>query len=95
MGNDLISRKAAIKAVKRIIQAGLPEEAIYAELEEIPTAYNVDSVCKELEKRAERANRRSGKCEGLGKFSEAFLNNLEFNTIIEDIKTVRNGWMKV
>lgn len=48
MSNDLISRKAAIKAVKTIIQAGLPEEAIYAELEEIPTAYDVDAVCEEI-----------------------------------------------
>lgn len=49
MSNDLISRKEAIKVVKTIIQAGLTEEAIYAELEEIPTAYDVDAVINELE----------------------------------------------
>lgn len=52
MSNDLISRKQDIEAVKRIIQAGLPEEAIYAELEDIPTAYDVDAVCKELPRNA-------------------------------------------
>ena len=40
MNNDLISRKDAIKTVKTIIQAGLPEEAIYAGLKEIPASYN-------------------------------------------------------
>lgn len=49
MSNDLISKKEAIKVVKTIIQAGLTEEAIYAELEEIPIAYDVDTVIDELE----------------------------------------------
>lgn len=87
MSNDLISRKALMEG--RVENDPVKIAAMCA-----PTAYDVDAVCKELEKRAERANRRSGKCEGLGKFSEAFLNNLEFNTIIEDIKTVRNGGKK-
>lgn len=50
MSDDLISRKSAIKAVKTIIHAGLPEKAIYAALEELPVAYSVDAVCEEIHK---------------------------------------------
>ena len=55
MSNDLISRKDAIETVKTIIQAGLPEEAIYAGLKEIPASYNVDAVKKKLESEYEDA----------------------------------------
>ena len=48
MSNDLISRKATIEAVKMVIQAGLPEEAIYAKIEEIPTAFDKEKVIEEL-----------------------------------------------
>ena len=46
--DDLISRQQTIKAVKRMIHAGLPEEAIYAEIEQIPKAYDKEKVIKEL-----------------------------------------------
>lgn len=50
MINDLISRKETIESVKRIIQAGLPEESIYAEIENIPSVYDVDNVLDKLKK---------------------------------------------
>lgn len=51
MMDDLISRKEAIEAVKTLIQAGVPEEAIYAEMEEIPTAFSIELVINELKTR--------------------------------------------
>lgn len=47
--DDLISRQQAIEAVKRIIHAGLSEEAIYAEIEQIPKAYDKEKVIGKLE----------------------------------------------
>lgn len=49
--DDLISRKEAIEAVKILIQAGASEEAIYAEMEEIPTAFSIELVIEELKTR--------------------------------------------
>ena len=46
--DDLISRQQAIEAVKRIIHARLSEEAIYAEIEQIPKAYDKEKVIEEL-----------------------------------------------
>lgn len=51
MMDDLISRKEAIEAVKILIQASAPEEAIYAEMEEIPTAFSIELVINELKTR--------------------------------------------
>lgn len=48
MSNDLISRKATIEVVKMVIQAGLPEEAIYAKIEEIPASFDKEKVIEEL-----------------------------------------------
>lgn len=50
MSNDMISRKETIESVKRIIRAGLPEDAIYAEIENIPSVYDVDNVLDKLKK---------------------------------------------
>lgn len=50
MSGDLISRKETIESVKRIIRAGLPEDAIYAEIENIPSAYYVDNVLDKIKK---------------------------------------------
>ena len=55
MSDDLISRKDAIETVKTIIQAGLPEEAIYAGLKEIPASYNADAAKKKPESEYEDA----------------------------------------
>lgn len=38
--DDLIRRGEVIESVRRIIQAGLPEEAIYDEINKIPSAFN-------------------------------------------------------
>ena len=56
MSNDLISRKATIEAVKMVIQAGLPEEAIYAKIEEIPTSFDKEKVIIELEEIGQECN---------------------------------------
>lgn len=37
--DDLIRRGEVIESVRRIIQAGLPEEAIYDEINKIPSAF--------------------------------------------------------
>lgn len=60
MSNDLISRKATIEAVKMVIQAGLPEEAIYAKIEEIPTSFDKEKVIKELKANMSSAQGISG-----------------------------------
>lgn len=87
MSNDMISRKGAIESVKRIIQAGLPEEAIYAELEEIPTAYDVDLICNDM---AEIGKRYcdSVKCDHECKYCD---HGVLMNVLV---KTVRNGGKK-
>ena len=52
MSDDLISRKTVIEAVDRHTrEAGVPEEAIYAEMEEIPTAFSIELVINELKTR--------------------------------------------
>lgn len=48
IGDNLISRQQTIEAVKRMIHAGLSEEAIYAEIEQIPKAYDKEKVIEEL-----------------------------------------------
>lgn len=93
MSNDLISRKSLIKNLNRFA----PEHysvLINDLIQKEPVAYDVDAVCEEMGKRAERANKQSGRCYGNGKYSEAFLNDLEFNTIIQDIDIARNGGKK-
>lgn len=50
MSNDLISRKEVIKAVDRhTTEDEKLDEDISVILEEIPTAYNVDAVCREIQ----------------------------------------------
>ena len=56
MSDDLISRKATIEVVKMVIQAGLPEEAIYAKIEEIPTSFDKEKVIMELEEIGQECN---------------------------------------
>lgn len=60
MSNDLISRKATIEAVKMVIQAGLPEEAIYAKIEEIPASFDKEKVIEELKANMSSAQGISG-----------------------------------
>ena len=47
--DDLIRRGEVIESVRRIIQAGLPEEAIYDEINKIPSAFNKQRTINTIE----------------------------------------------
>ena len=54
MRNDLIIRSEAIKAVDKHIAAdGKLDEDISVILEEVPVAYDVDAVCKTLDRKSD------------------------------------------
>lgn len=53
MSDDLISRKETLETVKRLIRAGLPEEAIYDGIAEISTAFDKEKVINEIKKKME------------------------------------------
>lgn len=85
MSNDLISRKAVIQAVDRhTTEEGKLDEDISVILEEIPTAYDVDAVCKELEIRTDDLQKYWTETydEGSGGAAEAYYRAIEI---------VRNG----
>lgn len=60
MSDDLISRKETLETVKRLIRAGLPEEAIYDGIAEISTAFDKEKVIKELKANMSSAQGISG-----------------------------------
>lgn len=47
--SDLIRRGEVIESVRRIIQAGLPEQAIYDEINKIPSAFNKQQTINTIE----------------------------------------------
>lgn len=91
MSNDLISRKETIEVVKTIIRAGLSEDAIYAELEELPTAYDVDKVCRKLR---EKAMSELGMTESRFAMDESENSSYTSLSLHDAIEIVRSGGKK-
>ena len=101
MSNDLISRRALIDAIKKwlpkyprgkeqrledIIATDL-SVSMLMEIEESPTAYDVDAVCEELEKRADESREYWQKYDDEQAFGE-------IEAYCESIMVVRNGGEK-
>lgn len=84
MSNDLISRKAVIQAVDRhTTEEGKIDEDISVILEEIPTAYDVDAVCKELDKASDYYE-----------MDEQGKEHVQMVNLADAIEIVRNGGKK-
>lgn len=84
MSNDLISRKSVIQAVDRhTTEDGKLDEGISVILEDIQTTYDVDVVCKELDKASDYYE-----TEEQGK------EHVQMVNLADAIEIVRNGGMK-
>lgn len=62
MNDDLISRKETLETVKRLIRAGLPEEAIYNGIAEISTAFDKEKVLTSLREELKIAEIEKKRC---------------------------------
>lgn len=60
--DDLIRRGEVIESVRRIIQSGLPEEAIYDEINKIPTAFNKQRTINIIEEQIKIHKKSMDKC---------------------------------
>lgn len=60
--DDLIRRGEVIESVRRIIQAGLPEEAIYDEINKIPSAFNKQRTINTIEEQISIHKNSMEKC---------------------------------
>lgn len=60
--DDLIRRGEVIESVRRIIQAGLPEEAIYDEINKIPSAFNKQRTINTIEEQINIHKNSMEKC---------------------------------
>lgn len=84
MSGNLISRKAVIQVVdKHTTEDGKLDDDISVILEKIPTAYDVDAVCKNLDKASDYYET-----------DEQGKEHVQMVNLIDAIEIVRNGGRK-
>lgn len=89
MSNDLISRKAALETLFKNGQWCCNADEAYEKIKNLPTAYDVDTVCEEIQKKSDKASDNIMEDKGNEQYWDGKEDGLD-----EALEIVRNGGKK-